>query len=295
MASLLERLGLRPSDDRWWRKHARRFRESDVLTVSHTKSGRTWLRVMMSHLYHLNYGVPADELIRFDNFHRLNAAIPRMHFVRDTRFDRDRPARDFGVSPGQKLIFMLRDPRDVAVSFFFQIRHRATDRELVRKGFPADVRRMPLYDFAVDPRYGVPRVIRHFNTWGEEMPDYPAVLLVRYEDLRANPEFELERVVRFLSLPVDAEQIAATVRFASFESLRQKEQDGFFRSGKLEAADSANPDSFKVRRGEVSGYRQYFTPEQAAQLDQMVDSSLDPGFGYGAASASGRPAIQAKP
>src|SRR5690349_3869149 len=123
MASLLERLRVRPPDDRWWRKHAQRFRQSEVLTVSHTKSGRTWLRVMMSHLYHLSYGVPVDELIRFDNFHRLNAAIPRMHFVRDTRFDRDRPDRDFGVSRGQKIIFLLRDPRDVAVSFFFQIRH----------------------------------------------------------------------------------------------------------------------------------------------------------------------------
>jgi hypothetical protein len=231
MASLLERLGLRPADARWWRKHARRFRESDVLTVSHTKSGRTWLRVMMSHLYHLNYGVPVDELLRFDNFHRLNAAIPRMHFVRDTRFDRDRPDRDFGVAPGQKIILLLRDPRDVAVSFFFQIRHRATDRELCHKGFPAEVRRLPLYDFAVDPRYGVPRVIRYFNIWGDEMRGYPAVVLLRYEDLKAGPEAELERLVRFLSLPVDAEQIAATVRFASFDSLRQKEQDGFFRSG----------------------------------------------------------------
>jgi hypothetical protein len=294
MASLTELFRLRPSDDRWWRKHARRFRESDVLTVSHTKSGRTWLRVMMSHLYHLKYGAPIDELIRFDNFHRFNAAIPRMHFVRDTRFDRERPARDFGVSSGQKVILMLRDPRDVAVSFFFQVRHRATDRELVRKGFPAEVRRMPLFDFAADPRYGVPRVIRYFNTWREEMGSYDEVVL-RYEDLKAAPEAELERLVRFLSLEVDAEQIAATVRFASFDNLRQKEQEGFFRSGKLEAADSANPDSFKVRRGEVSGYRQYFTPEQAAQLDQMVDSSLSPDFGYAATSAPGRPAILTMP
>src|SRR5882724_5883625 len=112
MASLIERFGLRAPDARWWRKHARRFRESDVLTVSHTKSGRTWLRVMMSHLYHLEYGAPVDELIRFDNFHRFNPAIPRMHFVRDTRVDRERPDRDFGVSPAQKVIFMLRDPRD---------------------------------------------------------------------------------------------------------------------------------------------------------------------------------------
>jgi hypothetical protein len=294
MASLIDRLGLRGPDARWWRKHTRMFRESDVLMVSHTKSGRTWLRVMVSHLYHLKYGVPADELLRFDNFHRLNSAIPRMHFVRDTRADRARPDGNFGLGPGQRVILLLRDPRDVAVSFYFQIRHRATDRELFRKGFPAEARRMPLYDFAADPRYGVPRVIRYFNIWADEMGSYPAVVL-RYEDLKAGPEAELERVARFLSLSVDAEEIAATVRFASFESLRQKEQEGFFRSGKLAAADSGNPDSFKVRRGEVSGYRQHFTPEQAAQLDQMVDSSLNPAFGYGTAAPPGRPAILAMP
>jgi len=46
--------------------------------------------------------------------------------------------------PGSELSSVNRDPRDVAVSFFFQIRHRATDRELSRKGFPADVRRLQL-------------------------------------------------------------------------------------------------------------------------------------------------------
>src|SRR5262249_62100077 len=80
------KLRLYRHERRWWRKHARMYAESDVLVITHTKSGSTWLRAMISHLLHLEFGVPVDELIHFDNFHGHNAAIPRLHFVRDTRF-----------------------------------------------------------------------------------------------------------------------------------------------------------------------------------------------------------------
>ncbi|MFO1059505.1 MAG: sulfotransferase domain-containing protein [Dongiaceae bacterium] len=278
----------RRAEARWWRKQEMMFRGADVLVVSHTKSGRTWLRVMISHLYHLRYGVPPEELIGYDNFQRLAAEIPRMHFVRDTHFDRDNPRRDFGLAPErQKVVFLIRDPRDVAISFYFQVRHRATDRALGHKGFDLSVRSLPLASFVADPRYGVPRVIRHFNSWLAEMPAIRQKLVVRYEDLKARPEAELARIASFLSLSLDEGQIAAAVRFASFESLREKERSGFFNSRKL-GGEGGNPESFKVRRGEVSGYRQYVTAEQAAELDRLVATTLDPAFGYAAQGPEAR-------
>ncbi len=60
---------------RWVRRMIREMRQADGIIVSHTKSGRTWLRVIISNVYHLQYGVPPDELIKFDNLHNLNPAI----------------------------------------------------------------------------------------------------------------------------------------------------------------------------------------------------------------------------
>jgi hypothetical protein len=44
--------------------------------------------------------------------------------------------------------------------------------------------------------------------------------------------------------------------------------------------DKDNPDSFKVRRAKVGGYRDYFTDEEVAAIDAKLAAELDPLFGY---------------
>ena len=51
----------------------------------------------------------------------------------------------------------------------------------------------------------------------------------------------------------------------------------------MKPGDKANPDSFKVRRAKVGGWRDYFDDQQAARLDAMTEERLLPGFGYLAA------------
>jgi hypothetical protein len=283
MRAIIDRFRLWKRERRRWRKQARMFRDTDVLIVCHTKSGQTWLRVMLSHLLHGKYGVPVDELIRFDNFQTYNTAIPKIHFVRDTRLEAARHgAEDVAVANRQKVVFLVRDPRDVAISFHFHIVHRASASELIHKEIPETIRKMPISDFVVDPRYGVPRIIEYYNQWLREAPAFSQVCFLRYEDMHRQAEVELARLSRFLELDVDEAGVGAAVRFASFESLQQKEREGFFRSSRLGAVDPGNQESMKVRRGEIGGYRQHVTPEQAAVLDAMVGSSLHPDYGYGA-------------
>ena len=54
----------------------------------------------------------------------------------------------------------------------------------------------------------------------------------------------------------------------------------------------ANPDSYKVRRAKVGGYRDYFTAEQVAELEALMRARLSPRFGYGNSdpAAGGGPA-----
>jgi hypothetical protein len=48
----------------------------------------------------------------------------------------------------------------------------------------------------------------------------------------------------------------------------------------MRAKDRSNPDSYKVRRAKVGGYRDYFEDDQLADMDALVNSSLSPMFGY---------------
>jgi alcohol sulfotransferase len=58
--------------------------------------------------------------------------------------------------------------------------------------------------------------------------------------------------------------------------------------------DRGNPDSYKVRRAKVGGYRDYFDDDQLAQIDTMVQASLSPVFGYDEGADAG-PAAANKP
>ena len=60
------------------------------------------------------------------------------------------------------------------------------------------------------------------------------------------------------------------------------EEDKFFKGSgaRVKPGDKDNPQSFKVRKAKVGGYRDYFTDEQCEQLEEMV-AQLDPIFGYG--------------
>jgi hypothetical protein len=84
------------------------------------------------------------------------------------------------------------------------------------------------------------------------------------------------------------EEIEEAVRFGSFENLRKLETGGFFRQGGMTLRNPDDPNTFKVRRGKVGGYKDYFTPEQAGELEEIVATRLSPSLGY--ASSTQAPA-----
>lgn len=266
---------------RWARRNIRQMLSADGVIVSHTKSGRTWLRVMMSHAYHLEYGIPANEIIKFDNLHRLNSAIPRLFFLRDTMIPTFTiRGRSVAIPDDKKTLFIIRDPRDVAVSFFFHVRNRASARELDRKGISSADRALELYDFIASEKLGVSRVIEHMNRWYDVMQHMQHTKIIKYERMRTDPEQVLDQVMTFLDRKFDPETITKAVEFASFENLSRKEADGFFNTDKLRPTDKTDGDTYKVRRGKIGGYRDYFDDEQNAYLDTLVSERLNPAYGY---------------
>jgi Sulfotransferase domain len=110
-------------------------------------------------------------------------------------------------------------------------------------------------------------------------------LIVRYEDRRADPGATLRQILTFFGEPYSEAEIAEAVDFTSFDKLKKLESQGFFRYGGMSLRRGGDPDAFKLRRGKVEGYRDYFDAEQLAQMDEKVAKRLSPVFGYGETSA----------
>ncbi len=63
------------------REEHRKLQRADYILMSWGKSGRTWLRVMLSRFYQLAYDLPEGMMLEFDNLHRVNPAIPKVFFT----------------------------------------------------------------------------------------------------------------------------------------------------------------------------------------------------------------------
>jgi hypothetical protein len=108
--------------------------------------------------------------------------------------------------------------------------------------------------------------------------------------MRADPGAALAKILDFTGTPASDEQVRDAVEFAAFDNLKKMEEKSSFplwRTGwRLVPGEKGNPNSYKVRRAKVGGYRDYFTDDQVRQIDAMVERDLDSRLGYSSAPAA---------
>ncbi len=271
--------------ERWRRGREEhwKYQRCEYVFASYGKSGRTWVRVMISRYYQLLYQLPDNILMGFDNYSRLNPKIPKIFFTHDNYLrgytgNRD-SKKDFY---DKKTVLLVRHPLDVAVSQFFQWKYRMRPAKKAMNKYPEHDADISVYEFVKDENQGLPHIIDFMNDWARELPKIKDLLIVRYEDLRANPETQMARIVEFLGMEANDAFLRDTAEFASVENLRKKEQENYFwRSGsRVQAKDVNDPNTYKVRKAKVGGYMDYFDDAEVAELDAMVEDKLLPVFGY---------------
>jgi len=124
-------------------------------------------------------------------------------------------------------------------------------------------------------------LLTYYNIWAQNRHLPEDFLLVRYEDLKANPGGELRRVLDFLELQAILQTtIDEAVNYASFENMRKMEAEGRFQSGMLRPADQADQESYKTRKGKTKGFVDHLSPVEIEALNKKMNEKLDPYFGY---------------
>ena len=276
--------------ERWLRgrEQAKKLGRADCVVVSFGKSGRTWLRVMLSRFYQLRHGLAERHLLGFDNLHLRNRAIPRIFFTHDN-YTKDYTGHADSKADyyDKKVVLLVRHPADVAVSQYQQWRHRMRPNKKTLNAYPEHDETVSLAEFVIERPAGLRKVIDFMNGWAREMQHLPELLVIRYEDLRARPEQTFNQILAFIGTPGTEAEIREAVEFASFENMQRLEQRGaFWLSGdRMLPRDRGNPQSFKVRRGKVGGYRDDFSAAQIAEIEARIRDHLSPVFGYATAAS----------
>lgn len=176
-------------------------RPADILLASYPKSGNTWMRFLIANLLH------PDREVGLGNLHQL-VLDPEVSVKRD--FDRASRPRFIKTHSSfdpryRRVIYVVRDPRDVALSQYHDLRTlRQIDTE-----FPLET---------LIGRFLMGELNRDLGSWGDTAGSWlaarsghPGFLLLRYEDLLESTTRELTRVAEFAGLPTTPERILQAV------------------------------------------------------------------------------------
>ncbi len=282
---------------RWLeRLEIERARAARVLIIGHPKCGNTWLRTMLSRLYQVRFGMASDFTVKTDELALRHPLAPRLlatngwysyEAVIGEALAEESPDSEIVHKP---VVLLARHPCDIAVSWYHQFTKRQSGykRELINAWIrePLDHREVDLWSFVRHGELGLPGLIEFLNVWERRVSELPKGIVVRYEDLRADPVPELRRITSLMGEEFSDKELAAAAEWASFENLSKLELAGHFRSGGIQK-QVTDASARKVRRGVVGGYRDDFPPEQVAELEALVDERLSPAFGYGKAEVAG--------
>ncbi len=246
---------------------------ADVFLLSFPKAGRTWLRLMLAKALAVHFNVHDENLIDLQRLAGQNPAIPRIKPKHDDNPHLKTPG-ELVTSKTEyrhrKVILLVRDIRDLAVSTYFQM----TKRE---KRFRGEIGQ-----FLRCRRGSVGTMIGFYNIWAENRHVPEGFMLIRYEDLHADSVGQLRRVLTFLGIQdVTDATVEEAIEFASFENMRKMELADAVGSDRLRPTDKGDPDSYKTRRGKVGGYVDYLSEPDIAMLTRRLQEELSPFYGYG--------------
>jgi len=207
-------------------KYNIKFLFDDTILVSYPKSGRTWVRMILAKI-----------LVDGGYDYKLYEFMPTLHKTPDEILNR--------FSKDIKVIFLHRDPGDVVISYYHEM----------RSSFRSGVVYMnALEKFLQNEKYGIDACIDFNNIWFDNASKFKKFLSITYEALKISPQEEMEKVLNFLNYDYPADKLKEAIGFSSFSNMKKIENGVGENYLKHYKGNFGGDSSGRVRRGKVKGY-----------------------------------------
>jgi hypothetical protein len=171
--------------------------EPDAYVVSYPKCGRTWLRILLQKYLDINgcgkrtfrdkalLQLPDKHVLKFE--HDKGTWVPAPCSMKQLSFDQAKYR-------GEKIVFLVRDPRDVLVSSWYHLKFREK------------IYTETLSEFIRDNLIGIQKVI-FMNMWVESSHYPEDFFLMTYEEMHYNTSESFTGFLRFLNSVIIIERI----------------------------------------------------------------------------------------
>ena len=267
-------------------KLKRFYSKLPVYIISFPKSGRTWVRLFLGKYLQMAYNLPnmsIDELLEVQKFYTYNAKIPKIHF---THGKPDGNAfwltpKELKITPKRyaylRVVLLVRDPKDVIVSSYFERTLRRLHKEDNgrKKMFQGS-----LQDYVYARTGSLDTILKFYRLWAENKQVPADFMLLRYEDLKNDTYYNMERLLKFTRVTIIPKLIKQAIDFSSFDKMKAYEKSENVQSDRLSNPKFTNPEAFKVRKGKIGGYKDYLDSATINYIQQRIREELPYEFYY---------------
>jgi hypothetical protein len=254
----------------------------DVFLVSYPRSGNTWTRFLLGNL------ISQNDPVTFSN---IESRIPEIYFNPDRELralPRPRMLKSHECFQPQypRVIYIVRDPRDVAISFYH---HNVKVRNI-----PDDY---PMESFV--PRFIEGEFDRKFGSWRENVLSWLSVrgessnfMMLRYEEMKRDTAGALLQVVDFLErcsfrkIDPSSKSLQRAIELSSLERMRALEKE---EAANWVLTKTTRSDKPFVRTAKAGGWKSQLAPE-SVDLIESAWGELMQSLGYELSSRKATPA-----
>jgi aryl sulfotransferase len=269
-------------DSRWWNDF--RFRDGDIIIATYAKSGTTWMQQIVSQLiFGGAEGIAVSKLSPWVDFRQLPAEL-RASIEEQTgrRFVKTHlPADALVMSPKARYIYVGRDGRDTAWSYFNHHQNHTDDYfEFLNTGLPVGYPKIergtddPLEFYRAwlaGNGYPIWPYWENIRSWWA-LRHEPNVLLMHFNDMKADLEGAVKRVAAFLDIAIDDAMLAKVTAHCTFDYMKAHAAEVTPRGG---IAWKGGADSF-IHKGTNGRWRDALTIEDIAFYEAKAISELGP-------------------
>lgn len=233
--------------------------------ISFPKSGRTWLKSLIAYYNAKKYNVNIsyDTLIQWCE----NVQVPKVRFTHLDIIEKNEIKNSFiedeyGFFKNKKILFLVRDPRDVVVSYFYQISKR--ENRYNKK----------IDDFVYDPIFGIKRIIAYYNLVAKALSISKQKKYICYENLKKDTEKEFYEIIEFIYKQKPCmKSLCYAVQENEFDNLKIKAENS--RDILLARTNKNDPDSAKIRKGQIRGYLDELNINTIDFLNNYINENLN--------------------
>ncbi|XP_045021448.1 sulfotransferase 6B1-like [Bubalus bubalis] len=237
-------------------------REDDVFLVSYPKSGTHWIAKVIENIPNARITLtPPIELGDISKFEELKTYCERRVIPTHLSYS----MLPMNVKQKQcKIIYIIRNPKDIAVSFFHYYRDNPNlpSIETWHEFFELFLKGDVVYGSWFD----------HVLSW-EEHKNAKNILIISYEEMKKDPSKNIKKIATFLSLNMTDSEINQIVWKTSFTEMKNNTAKENCDPNHTICALTSNR-NLVFRKGAVGDWINYFTSKQKQVFDELFTEKM---------------------